>query len=137
MTAPSDPTSLREYVDVRFEAQEKAVAAALAAAEKAVAAALSAADRAVAKAEAATERRFENSNEWRATVETLQRTYMPRTESEQMWRAISEKIDILTTRLNAKDERSSVWASGWGVLVGIVGVIAAVISIVFALTRHQ
>jgi hypothetical protein len=46
--------SLREYVDGRFNAQEKAVAAALAAQERAVSAALTAADRAVSKAETAT-----------------------------------------------------------------------------------
>lgn len=68
--------------------------AALAAAEKAVAAALSAADRAVLKAEMATEKRFENSNEWRNTVETLQRTYMPRTEFEQTVRTFSDKQDV-------------------------------------------
>jgi len=91
----SDVTALREYVDVRFGAQEKAVAAALAAQEKAVAAALAAAKEAVTKAETATERRFENSNEWRNTVETLQRTYMPRTESTQSNAALTEKIEAL------------------------------------------
>jgi urease accessory protein UreF len=82
-------------VDARFEAQEKAVAAALAAAEKAVSAALSAADRAVSKAETATEKRFENSNEWRNTVETLQRTYTPRTEVVQTVKAIEDKLAVL------------------------------------------
>jgi cell fate (sporulation/competence/biofilm development) regulator YlbF (YheA/YmcA/DUF963 family) len=91
----SDVSALREYVDVRFGAQEKAVAAALAAQEKAVAAALAAAKEAVTKAETATERRFENSNEWRNTIETLQRTYMPRTESVQNWKSIGEKVEAL------------------------------------------
>jgi hypothetical protein len=66
-----------------------------AAQEKAVQAALTSAKEAVIKAELATERRFENSNEWRNTVETLQRTYMPRTEATQMNMAITEKIDSL------------------------------------------
>lgn len=95
----SDVTALREYVDVRFSAQEKAVSAALAAQEKAVAAALAAAKEAVTKAENATERRFENSNEWRNTVETLQRTYMPRTESVQNWQSITEKVEALQKML--------------------------------------
>jgi len=95
VTASSDDIRLREYVDVRFDAAAQAVAAALAAQEKAVAAALAAAKEAVIKAETATERRFENSNEWRSTVETLQRTYMPRTESIQMHGATTEKIDAL------------------------------------------
>lgn len=91
----TDQIALREYVDVRFSAQEQAVAAALAAQEKAVAAALAAAKEAVIKAENATERRFENSNEWRNTVETLQRTYMPRTESVQAIASLTEKIESL------------------------------------------
>ena len=82
---PVDPhISLREYVDVRIDAQEKAVQTALTSAKEAV-----------IMAEIATERRFENSNEWRNTVETLQRTYMPRTESTQMHGATTEKIDAL------------------------------------------
>jgi len=80
--------SLREYVDIRFEAQKEAVSAALAAAKEAV-----------TKAEIATERRFENSNEWRNTVETLQRTYMPRTESDQGLSSITEKVEALQKML--------------------------------------
>ena len=109
MTASSDDIRLREYVDIRFDAQEKAVAAALAAQERAVAAALAAAKEAVSKAESATERRFENSNEWRNTVETLQRTYMPRTESMHMHTATGEKIDAL---------QKLVWI-GMGLLVAL------------------
>ncbi len=80
----NESISLREYVDVRFEAQEKAVAAALAAAKEAV-----------VKAQTATDRRFENSNEWRNTVETLQRTYMPRTEALQLFNSLTEKVEAV------------------------------------------
>ncbi len=131
----ADDVSLREYVDTRFEAQEKAVAAALAAQEKAVAAALAAADRAVAKAETAAEKRFEGVNEFRAALADNFRTLMPRAEAEQAMKSLTEKLDMLTARVNAKDERSNTWASGWGLLTGLIGVVVAVISIVFALTR--
>jgi hypothetical protein len=131
----SDSISLREYTDKRFEAQEKAVAAALAAQEKAVAAALAAADRAVLKAETATERRFENSNEWRNTVETLQRTYMPRTESDQLTKALSEKLDDLTSRMNSKDDRGQGMGAIIGWIVGGIGALSAIVSIIIA-TRH-
>lgn len=127
--------SWREYVDGRFEQQDRAVAAALAGQEKAVAAALAAADRAVSKAEAASEKRFEGVNEFRAALADNFRTLMPRAEAEQAVRALNEKLDVLTARVNAKDERSNTWASGWGLIVGLVGVVAAIISIVFALTR--
>jgi hypothetical protein len=126
----SDGVSLRQYVDGRFEAQDKAVAAALAAQEKAVTAALAAADRAVAKAETATDKRFENSNEWRNTVETLQRTYMPRTEADQLLKALSEKIDELTARVNSRDDRGRGLSQGWMMLVGAVGLIATVVGLV-------
>jgi hypothetical protein len=126
----SDSISLREYTDKRFDAQEKAVAAALAAQEKAVAAALAAADRAVLKAETATERRFENSNEWRNTVETLQRTYMPRTESDQLTKALSEKIDELAKRVNAKENQGVGLHQGWVILVAVVAVLAAIAGVV-------
>jgi len=92
---PDDVISLRQYVDSRFDAQDRAVATAMSAAEKAVAAALMAAEKAVVKQENATEKRFENTNEWRNTVETLQRTYMPRTEFEQATRTYAEKLEGL------------------------------------------
>jgi hypothetical protein len=80
----TDTVSLREYVDVRFEAHDRAVQSALTSAKEAV-----------IKAEMATERRFENSNEWRNTVETLQRTYMPRTESTQQIITVTEKVEAV------------------------------------------
>jgi hypothetical protein len=136
MPASADDIPLREYVDKCFEAQEKAVAAALAAQEKAVAAALAAADRAVAKAEAAAERRFESVNEFRSALADNFRTLMPRSESEQAVKTINEKIDILTLRVNTREDRGKGIGDFAGWIVGAVGLIATVISIVFALTRH-
>jgi len=121
--------SLREYVDGRFDAQEKAVAAALAAQEKAVAAALTAAERAVSKAETATEKRFENSNEWRNTVETLQRTYMPRAEFDQVVRGLTEKIEIMTKRAESRDARGRGMGEMWALLIGAVALAAALVAI--------
>jgi len=136
MAASVDEVSLREYVDVRFLAQEKAVAAALAAQEKAVAAALAAADRAVAKAETAAERRFESQNEFRGTLADQARTFMPRSEAEQAMKGLSDKIENLTLRVNSRDDRGRGMGDIIGWIVGGVGLVAAVISIVFALTRH-
>src|SRR5687768_3968578 len=102
--------SLREYVDTR-----------LAAAEKAVSAALAAADRAVSKAEMAAERRFEAQNEFRGTLTDQARLFMPRVECENSMRGLSEKIDLLNTQMNASKERANTWAYGWGLMVGIIG----------------
>lgn len=135
MPSSSDDVSLREYVDIRFAALDKEIRAALTGQKEAVAAALAAAKEAVIKAETATERRFENSNEWRNTVETLQRTYMPRTESEGRWMATNEKLDAVVSRVNAIEQRGRGRGDVWAYVVGGVGVMAALISIVFALTR--
>jgi ABC-type transporter Mla subunit MlaD len=131
----NDAISLREYVDTRFEAQDKAVTAALAAQEKAVAAALAAADRAVAKAENASEKRFENVNEFRASLNDQSRLLMPRSESEQAIRSITEKIDILTTRVNSRDDRGIGRTDVAGWIVGAVGLLSALVAIIYTVTK--
>jgi hypothetical protein len=128
--------SWRDYVDTRFEQQDRAVVAALAAQEKAVAAALAAADRAVAKAENAAERRFEAQNEFRGTLSDQARTLFPRAEAEQVLKGMNEKIEVLTSRVNSRDDRGQGRGDVWGFIIGAAGLIAAVISILFALTRH-
>jgi hypothetical protein len=124
-----DKVSLREYVDGRFEAQDKAVAAALAAQEKAVTAALAAADRAVAKAEAASEKRFESVNEFRGALADSARLLMPRAEAEQLFRAMAEKIDEVTSRVNARDNQGRGLSHGWMVLVAAVGLVATIVGL--------
>jgi len=85
--------SLREYVDTRFDSQDKATATALAAQEKAVAAAMAAAKEAVIKAETASERRFESVNEFRGTLLDQSRTFMPRLEYETSHKSLVEKVE--------------------------------------------
>lgn len=118
--AADNQISLREYVDVRFEAQEKAVAAALASA-----------DRAVAKAESATEKRFESVNEFRAALSDSSRLLMPRSEAEISNKVLSEKIEVLTARLNAKDEQGRGMGQGWIILVAVVSMIGTIAMLVF------
>ena len=107
MTA--DSVSLREYMDTRFEAQDKAVSAAL-----------SAADRAVAKAEMATEKRFDSVNEFRGALADSARLLMPRAECEQSFKVQSDKLASLESRVNARDERGSGESGAW-VKIGIGG----------------
>lgn len=124
-----DSVSLREYVDGRFDAHDRAVAAALAAQEKAVTAALAAADRAVAKAEAAYERRFESMNEFRGALSDSARLLMPRLESEQLHRATQDKLGELIARMNARDDRGRGLGQGWAILVAAVSFIATVVGL--------
>lgn len=130
----SNQMSLREYVDVRFSDQENAVAAALRGQEKAVSAALAAAKEAVIKAETASEKRFEGVNEFRAALSDQGRLMMPRAEAEQAFKAINDKLDLLTARVVAREERAVGMVQFWGILIGAVGLISAAIAIVYALS---
>lgn len=115
----------------RFAAQEQAIASALSSQEKAVAAALAAADRAVAKAEMASEKRFESVNEFRNTLKDQQSGLVSRTEVESEIRAFRIMIDELKARINRNEGRGAGLQAGWGILIGAVGLIAAVIAIVY------
>ncbi len=88
-----DEIALREFLLVlinerdtqyqqRFEAQEKAVTAALDAAKEAV-----------AKAETAAEKRFDAVNEFRAQLADQASTFMPRNEYNVQYQSLNEKID--------------------------------------------
>jgi len=117
--------SLREYVDMRFHAAERAVETRFVAQEKAVGAALEAADRAVTKAEAATERRLEGMNEFRAALSDNSRILMPRAESEARITSVSDRVEELIKRMDAKDGRSAGRSDVWGWIFGAIGLILA------------
>jgi len=101
--------SLREYVDIRFDAQEKAVLSALAAS-----------DRAVNKAEMASEKRFDSVNEFRAALNDSARLLMPRLEAEQRMGGLEKTITEVKTALDAKDNK------GVGISAGLMMVVVAV-----------
>jgi len=103
----------------RYDAQIKALDAALLAAEKAVTTALIAAEKAVTKAEVATENRLTLLNELRSGVATM----------EQM-EAMGVRLAELKERLDRIEGRSSGLNAGWVYLVGVIGLIGVVIAIV-------
>lgn len=95
----------------RFDAQEKAVAAALAAAKEAV-----------AKAEAAAEKRFDAVNEFRATLKDQQATLIPRVEVDVRIKAIEAKIaddEARIVQIVSRNEGSSQLWQGIAVALGI------------------
>jgi len=109
--------------------------------KEAVAIAMNAADRAVTKAESAAEKRFESVNEFRAALNDNGRLQMPRLEAEGLFRAMGEKFEAsnkaLSARIDAvaatllKHEGKSVGVSaGWGYAVGVVGLVALIISLI-------
>lgn len=124
----------KEFVNQRFTDNDKAVQAALVSQEKAVAAALAAAEKAVLKAETAADKRFDAVNEFRATLTDQTNTFLPRPEYNAQHKALEEKVDVLTERVNSMTGRSSGLQASWGYLVAFVSI---VIVIANYLTSHQ
>lgn len=114
----------------RFQAQEKAVVAALASAKEAV-----------AKAEIASEKRLDLLNEFRGQLGDQATTFMPRIEAEQRMAAFAEKfadsdrrhsdrLSALESRQDRNEGRSKGLDASWGYLIGAVMLVGAVIAIV-------
>lgn len=136
MTADADLGAIRAVLDERdrryserFDAQEKAVAAALAAAKEAV-----------LKAEQASEKRFDGVNEFRATLSDQAATFMPRKEAQAESAMLREKIDTTNTLLSALSGRVDTLIGArtgatdmWGWIVGAVGVLLALGSFALSL----
>lgn len=120
----------KEAFSINQIAAEKGVNTALAAAEKAVSAALAAADRAVAKAEMAADKRFEQVNEFRATLADQQRTLMPRAEVEVLMKAMTEKIELTSRGITSLvAERRGSWATGHEIGPYLLAAISVAIAI--------
>jgi multidrug resistance efflux pump len=107
-----------------FEARLDSLQQAISAQKESVTIAMAAADRAVTKAETAVEKRFENSNEWRNTVETLQRTYLPRTEFDQGVKTLADKISVLNEGFKAREARGLGAVQTWAVIGMLVSMMA-------------
>lgn len=125
----------------RFDAQTRALDAAFTAAKEAVQTAMVAAEKATTKAEMAAEKRFESVNEFRAQLADQAATFIPRAESEarvsamvelfdSKYTALIDRMDVLTQANAASQGRSAGLGAGWNYLVGLIGLIVAVITIV-------
>jgi Fe2+ transport system protein B len=120
----------------RFDAQTKALDAALAAQKEAVQTALVAAEKATMKAEQASEKRFDSVNAFRETLTDQTATFIPRSEAEARLNSISEKVDDLKLGATTTAGRSSGLQSGWGYLLAGVSVIVLVVNFAIALATH-
>jgi len=92
--------------------------------------ALEASDRAITKAELASEKRFDAVNEFRSTLADQQRTLMPRTECEIMFRNLGERIEKLAQSDVMRAGQKSGFAEGWGFAAGAVGIIIAILAVI-------
>lgn len=124
----------------RFDAQTKALDAALAAQKEAVQTALAAAEKATTKAEVASDKRFDSVNEFRQTLTDQALTFMPRAEAEARLGSLAEKVDDLksvvhaglsdlNTKLAAASGRGSGLQAGWAYLLGGVGLLVTIINL--------
>ncbi len=117
--------TLKELIEQRFAANEKAMSAALAAAEKAV-----------DKAEQAQQRVNITQNEFRGTLKDQAADLMPRAETESLVRELNGKIDDLKkSRDETGGHRSGVnfsvgmFFSGIGALGVIIGIIVVLANV--------
>jgi hypothetical protein len=124
----------RRY-QARFTASEQAVKDAFAAQEKAINAALAAASAAVNKADIANEKRFDNVNEFRAQLGDQQRTFMPRAEVETMIKSLGEKLESVVARIDRSESRGQGSQQTWGYIVAAAGVLIGVAGIILAVIR--
>lgn len=129
--------SSQSAVNAAFLAQQTAMQTALTAQKLAIDTALAAADRAVTKAEVAAEKRFESVNEFRASLADQQRTLMPRSEAEILFKALTEKIDFTTQKITASEGQKTGMKDVWAYLVGGIGSVVGVVSIILLIVFHK
>ena len=132
----ADEISLREYVDRRFDDQDKAVQTALTSAEKAVVAALAAAKEAVSKAEIANDKRFDSVNEFRAQLADQTANLMPRSEYQVQHKALEEKLSDLTDRINKSEGSTIVSELTMGKVIAIVSLSTGVLGLIVLMANH-
>jgi len=102
--------TLKEHLLAIVDANDRRYSNRFNAQEKAVTAALNAADRAVVKAELATEKRFDGVNEFRAALSDQTASFIPRAEAIQRIDSNVEKIEGLAHRLDTLEGRNT-WRS--------------------------
>lgn len=117
----------------RFDAQTKALDAALAAQKEAVQTALVAAEKATSKAEVASDKRFESVNEFRQTLTDQTATFMPRSEAESRLSALYEKINDVKLAASSTGGHQAGLNAGWLYLLGAIAALGTIVSIVIAL----
>ena len=112
----------RQYAQ-RFASQQEAVQAALASAKEAV-----------DKAERSANDRFDSVNEFRATLADQASNFVNKNTADARFSALEEKVNSVYDRLNAMQAQGQGSADTWGWLIGIVGVLIALVSAMYAIS---
>jgi hypothetical protein len=121
----SEPISLREYVDAQIHSLERIAEMSRINQQTAI-----------DKAERNMEKRLDGMNEFRNSLSDQSRMLMPRIESEKAHKELSDRVDTLASRLNSRDDRGRGMGEIWGYIVGALGVIALIASVVLARIAH-
>lgn len=121
----SEEISLREYVESKFAAQEKAVSAALAAQKEAVAAALASSDKAVEKSEKQADNWRASANEWRGAMQDREVKFVQRETYDALLERVTkiEKQQIGAARETTGERRGI--SSSWSLLIQVVTIALA------------
>ena len=120
--ARSELIALKQLVNQRFDDQDKAVSAALAAVAASSAAAVASSKEAVTKADAATEKRFDAVNEFRNTLKDQQTLFIQRIEADQRFSQITERVASLQARLDKAEGSGSGASALWQYIIAAIGV---------------
>lgn len=126
---------LIENIKIKNEVNRHYLDSALASQKEATEAAMRSSAMAINKAEAAAEKRFEGVNEFRNTLSDQQRTLMPRQEAEVINKAMLDKLQALTERMDRDEGRGSGVHTGWLLALGVVSLISVLISIAVAIGK--
>lgn len=126
---------LDKLIAQRFADNDKAIQAALLAAKEAVTAALAAAKEAVEKANSASEKRFDAVNEFRNQQKDIIATFLPRNEYEANHKAIEEKLQDLTDRMNTSSGKSSGTSATVAYIVTAIGLVFGAVGIILTFSN--
>jgi hypothetical protein len=116
--------NLKEHFEGLRKADKDAIDAALVAADKYNAAQLLSQQRAVEKAENESKEWRNNANEWRGAMSDREKNF-------------ATKADVITLKERADLEqgKSHGLSQGWGIIIGVVGLIGGLIGIFYALSK--
>jgi hypothetical protein len=129
MTSPGwTLETLKEHFEALREADKEAVSTALAAAEKAVTAALTASEKAILKAENAADKRAEASNEIRGAMVDAQKSFADKEGTERRLKALEDSQLAASSKTIGAGQL-------WAMAAAVVVVIAAIMGIVFGVTK--
>lgn len=91
--------------------------------------------RALSTALVATEKRFDSINEFRGTLSDQQRLFIPRAEADSEFRALRERLDGLTDRMNLAAGKGAGLKDGWAYLIAAVGLVGMIVSLILNLKK--